>query len=154
MHCPHSPKPSRNTSGFGFLSTPTSCLYVCCTIHQTMMTPFKPHNPKTWTNFYPLTICDDFNCHHASCLGVGTSLICHGTSEKDFCDSLGLTQSVHFPKRKSTNVTPTLLNLILTNFPENSCCSSSAPIGLSDHVLVKVDISLTVIREPPQHRRV
>ena len=42
----------------------------------------------------------------------------------------------------------------MTNFPENICCSSSATIGSSDHVLVKVDISLAVIREPPQRHRV
>ena len=82
------------------------------------------------------------------------SLTCHGTSAKDFCDSLGLTQSVNFPTRIPTNGTPSLLDLILTNIPENICCSSSAPIGSSDHVLVKVDISLAVIREPPQCCRV
>ena len=82
-------------------------------------------------------ICGDFNCHHASWRGVGTSLTCHGTSAKDFCDSLGLTQSVNFPNRISTNGTLSLLDLILTNFPENICCSSSTPIGSSDHVLVK-----------------
>ena len=49
MHCPHTP---RNTSGYGFPSTPTSCLYVCCSVHQTVMTPFTPHYLKTWTNFY------------------------------------------------------------------------------------------------------
>ena len=37
--------------------------------------------------------------------------------------------------------TPSLLDLILTNLPENIFCSSSAPIGSSDHMLVKVDIS-------------
>ena len=98
-------------------------------------------------------ICGDFNCHHASWLGVGTSLTCHGTSAKAFCDSLGLTQSINFPTRISTNGTPSLLDLILTNFPDNICCSSSAPIGSSDHVLVKVDISLAIIREPPHRRR-
>ena len=45
------------------------------------------------------------------------------------------------------------LDLILTNFPQNVCCSSSAPIGSSDHMLVKVNISLAVIREP-QRRQV
>ncbi len=77
-----------------------------------------------------------------------------GTSAKDFCDSLGLTQSVIFPTRISTNGTPSLLDLIWTNFSENICCSSSAPIDSSDHVLVKVNISLALIREPPQHCRV
>ena len=67
---------------------------------------------------------------------------------------MGLTQSVNFPTRISTNGTPSLLDLILTNFPDNICFSSSAPIGSSDHVLVKVDISLAVIREPPHRRRV
>ena len=66
---------------------------------------------------------------------------------------IGLTQSVNFPTRISTNGIPSLLDLILRNFPENICCSSSALIGSSDHVLVKVDISLAVIREPPQRRR-
>ena len=57
-------------------------------------------------SFHPnslFLICGDFNCHHASWLGVGTSLTCHGTSAKAFCDSLGLTQSVNFPPRISTN---------------------------------------------------
>ena len=81
---------------------------------------------------------------------MGTSLTCHGTSAKDFSDSLGLTQSVNFPTRISTNGTPSLLDLILTNFPENICCSSSNPIGSSDHMLVKVNISLADIGEPPQ----
>ena len=73
--------------------------------------------------------------------------------QKTLCNSLGLTQSVNFLIRISTNDTPSLLDLILTNFPINICCSSSAPIGSSDHILVKVDISLAVIREPPQCRQ-
>ena len=84
---------------------------------------------------------------------MGTPLTCHGTSAKDFFDSLELTQSVSFLTLISTNGTPSCLDLILTNFPEN-ICSSSAPIGSFDRMLVKVDISLAVIREPPQHRRV
>ena len=60
-------------------------------------------------------ICGDFNCHHASWLSVGSSLTCHGTSAKDFCYSLGLTQSVTSPTRISANGTPSLLDLILTN---------------------------------------
>ena len=70
---------------------------------------------------------------------MGTSLTCHGTSAKDVCDSLGLTRLVNIPTRISTNGTP-LLDLILTNFHENICCSSSATIGSSDHMLVKIDI--------------
>ena len=61
---------------------------------------------------------------------------------------------VNFPTRISTNGTPSLLDLILTNIAENVHCSSSAPIGSSDHVLVKVTISLAIIREPSQCRRV
>ena len=67
---------------------------------------------------------------------------------------MGLTQSVNFPTWISTNGTPSLLDLILTNFPENICCSSSTPISSSDNVLVKGDISLAVIRKPPQRRQV
>ena len=85
--------------------------------------------------------------------GCGNSLTCHGISAKYFCDSLELTQSVNFLTQISINGTPSLLDLILTNFPEN-ICSTPAPISSSDHVLVKVDISLAVIREPPQRRRV
>ena len=132
-----------------------------CVVPSTKQTPFTPHSENmnqllsTHQNSLFL-ICGDFNCHHASWLGVGTSLSWHGTSAKDFCDSLGLTQSVNFPIRISPNGTPSLLDLILTNFPqfENICCFSSTPIGSSDHMLVKIDISLAVIREPHQHRRV
>ena len=98
-------------------------------------------------------MCGDFNCHDANWLGVSTPLICHGTSAKDFCDSLGLTQSVNFPTKISPNGTPSFLDLIFTNFLEN-ICSSCAPIGSSDHMLVKVDISLDVIGEPLQCHRV
>ena len=84
-----------------------------------------------------ILICGDFNHHHAIWLGVGTSLTCHGTSAKDFCGSLGLTQSVNFPTRISINSTPYFLDLILTNFPENICCSSSAPNGFLTTCLSK-----------------
>jgi len=73
---------------------------------------------------------------------------------KGLCESLVLTQSVNFLTWISTNRTPSLLDLILTNFPENVCCSSSTPIGSSDHMLVKAIISLAVIREPLQRQRV
>ena len=44
----------------------------------------------------------------------------------------------------------------MTNFPANASCSSSssAPIGSCDHVLVKVNISLTIPRKQPQRWRV
>ena len=41
-------------------------------------------------------ICVDFICHHATWLGVGTSLTSHGTSPKNFCDSMGLTFQPQF----------------------------------------------------------
>ena len=50
---------------------------------------------------------------------------------------MGLIQSVNSLTRISTNGTPPLLNLILTNFPENICCSSTAPIGSSHQYLSK-----------------
>jgi len=44
----------RNTSGYSFPSAPTSCWYVCCINHQTVMNPFTSRLLKTWTNFFPL----------------------------------------------------------------------------------------------------
>ena len=72
----------------------------------------------------------------------------------DFCDSTGLTQSVNFPTRISPNGKSSVLELVMTNFPTNVSCSSSAPICLSEHVLVKVNISLAILRELPQCQRV
>ena len=121
----------RNTSGYRFPSAPTTCLFVCCTVHQTVMTPFTSRSPKTRTNKDQLLsthpnslflICGDLNCHNASCLGGDTTLTCHSTSAKGFCDSLGPTQSVKFPTWISVNGTPSLLDLVLTNFPANVCC--------------------------------
>ena len=99
-------------------------------------------------------ICGDFNYHQASWLGVGTSLTCHGTEAKDFCDSLGLTQIGQFPDPDLNQWYPISSGSDFDKLPENICCPSSAPISSSDHVLVKVDTSLAVIREPPQRRRV
>ena len=120
----------RNTSGNGFPSTPTSCLNMCCTVHQTVITPFTSRSPKTWTNFYLLipTLSSSYVVNLTVIMLVGWvwmpwDFTCHGTSGKDFCDSLGLTQSVNFPTRISANGTPSLLDLILTDFPENICCS-------------------------------
>ena len=82
---------------------------------------------------------------------MGTSLACHGTSAKYFFHSMGLTLIGQLP---NPDLNKSILDLILTNSPENICCSSSAPIGSSDQMFVKVDISLAVIREPPHRRRV
>ena len=90
-------------------------------------------------------------CNLAGCY---TSLTSHGTSAKDFCDSMGLTRSVNFPTQISPNGKSSLLDLVMTKFPTNVSCSSSAPIGSSDHVLVRGNISLAIFRELPQPRRV
>ena len=124
----------KNTSGYGFPSTPTSCLSVLYRPPNSddSISILLAKNMDRLLSTHPSSlflICGDFNCRHASWLGVGTSLTCHGTSAKYFCDSLGLTQSVNFPTQISTNSTPSLPDLILTNFPENICCSSSVPIG-------------------------
>ena len=73
---------------------------------------------------------------------------------KDFCDSMGLSRSVNFPTQISPNGKSSLLDLVMTNFPANVSSSSSSPIGISDHMLVKVNISLAILREQPQCRRV
>ena len=67
---------------------------------------------------------------------------------------MGLTQSVNFPTQISPNGKFSLLDLVMTNFPANVSCSSSATIGSSDHVLVKVNISMTILKEQHQHGRV
>ena len=158
MHCPHSPTPQE----YLWLRLPLHSHFMfICVLYRPQISDDSIYtslaeNMDQLLSSHPNSLfltCGDFNCHHASQRGVGTSLTYHGTSAKAFCDSLGLTQSVNFLTRISTNGTLSLLDLILTNFPENICCSSSAPIGSSDHVLVKVDISLAVIREPPQRRR-
>ena len=82
-------------------------------------------------------ICGDFNYHHANWQCVGTSLISHGTSAKDFCDSMGLTRSVNLPTWISFNGKYSFLDLRMTNFPANVSCSSSSPIGSSDLMLVR-----------------
>ena len=76
------------------------------------------------------------------------------TNQSRHRDSMGLTQSVNFPTHISPNGKSSLLDLVMTIFPTNVSCTSSAPIGSSHHVLVKVNISLDVLRELPQRRRV
>ena len=88
---------TRSTSGYGFPSTPTSCLSVLYRPPNSDDSSYILHaeNMDQLLSTHPNTlflICCDFNCHHASRLGVGTSLTCHGTSAKDFCDSLGPTE--------------------------------------------------------------
>ena len=65
-----------------------------------------------------------------------------------------MTRSVNFPTRISPNGKSPFLDLVMTNFPANVSSSSSAPIGSSDHMLVKVNITLAILRELPQHWRV
>ena len=136
----------RSTSGCDFPSAPTYCSSVCCTVLLTVTTPFVSFsdNMDKLLTTHPnslFLICSDFNCHHATWLGVGTSLTSHAISAKDFLDSMGLTRSVNLPTQISPNGKSSLLDLVITSFPTNVSCSSSAPIGSSDHVLVKANIS-------------
>uniref|UniRef100_A0A8C4NKW1 Zinc finger protein n=1 Tax=Eptatretus burgeri TaxID=7764 RepID=A0A8C4NKW1_EPTBU len=136
MHFPHTP---RNTSGSGFPSSPTSCLFRCWTIHQTVMTPFTPCSPKTWTNFNPLIPTLSF-----SNVVTSIAIMTDGWVWVPLSPAMALqqkTSATHWDGHIPTNGTPSLLDLILTNFPENICCSSSTQIGSSDHMLVKVNIS-------------
>ena len=59
------------------------------------------------------------------------------TNQSRHRDSMGLTQSVNFPTHISPNGKSSLLDLVMTIFPTNVSCTSSAPIGSSHHVLVK-----------------
>ena len=140
---------SRSTSGCDFPSTPTSCSSVHYTIPLTVTTPstsLSDSMGKLLTT-HPNSLflmCGAFSCHHANCLGVGTSVTSHGTSAKDFCDSMKLTQSVNFATQISLNGKSSLLDLVMTNFPANVSCS------LSDHMFVKANVSLAILRELPQ----
>ena len=90
-------------------------------------------------------ICSDFNCYHATSLGVDTSLTNHGTSTNDFSDSMRLTRCVNFPTGISPNGKSSILELVITVFHANVSCSPFAIIGSSDHVLVRVNISLAIL---------
>ena len=80
-----------------------------------------------------------------------TAVTRHGTSAKDFCGSRGLTRSVNFLNWISPNGKSSLQDLVLTNFPANVSCSLSTPIASSDDLFLRVNISLAILRELPQH---
>ena len=124
-----------------------NCTLLCCVV-EFVFVLLRPTLASTL-----FIICGNFNCHHANWLGVGTSLTSHCTWEKDFCDSMGPIQSVNFSTRISPNGKSSFLDLVMTNIPANVSSSSSAPIGSSDYMLVKVNIPLAILREPPQRHR-
>ena len=111
MHCPHSPTPPGIPLA---TASPPLPPHVICVLNHPPNSDDSIYNSLSENMDQLLSshpnslflICGDFNCHHASWLGVGTSLTCHSNSAKAFCNSLGLTQSVNFPTRISTNGTP------------------------------------------------
>ncbi|CAK1596057.1 unnamed protein product [Parnassius mnemosyne] len=92
-----------------------------------------------------IVILGDFNAHHAEWLG--SRLTDHaGRSVYDFALAYGLTQLVTSPTRipDVEDHTPSLLDLLLTSHPDGYQVSVDAPLGSSDHCLIRSVVPLTL----------
>ncbi|CAG4968326.1 unnamed protein product [Parnassius apollo] len=92
-----------------------------------------------------VVILGDFNAHHAEWLG--SRLTDHaGRSVHDFALAYGLTQLVTSPTRipDVEDHAPSLLDLLLTSHPDGYQISVDAPLGSSDHCLVRCVVPLTL----------
>ena len=107
-HCSCTDLSPLNSQEYLWLRLPlcSHLLFVCVLYHppssddSMYISPSLSDNMDKPSTTHPnslFLICGDFSCHHATWLGVGTSLTSHGTSTKGFSDSMGLTQSVNFP---------------------------------------------------------
>lgn len=85
----------------------------------------------------------DFNAHHAEWLN-SCKTDHAGRSVRDFALAHGLTQLVSTPTRipDVEGQNPSLLDLLLTSHPDGYNVSVSAPLGSSDHCLVRSMVSL------------
>ena len=75
-----------------------------------------------------------------------------GVAAKTICETAALTQSVFFLPYISSNGSHSLLDVVTSNFLSNLPCCSSAPLGFSNHIFVKVFVSFAIFRELPRHR--
>ncbi|XP_013173125.1 PREDICTED: RNA-directed DNA polymerase from mobile element jockey-like, partial [Papilio xuthus] len=104
-----------------------------------------------------IVVLGDFNAHHAEWLGSRTTDHA-GRSVHDFALSYDLTQLVSSPTRipDVDDHTPSLLDLLLTSHPDSYLVSVDAPLGSSDHCLIRtrVPISRRPRVKPNGHRRV
>ncbi|CAK1594722.1 unnamed protein product [Parnassius mnemosyne] len=92
-----------------------------------------------------IVILGDFNAHHAEWLG--SRFTDHaGRSVYDFALVYGLTQLVTSPTQipDVEDLVPSLLDLLLTSHPDGYPVSVDAPLGSSDHCLIRSTVPLTL----------
>ncbi|XP_045500068.1 uncharacterized protein LOC123697570 [Colias croceus] len=104
-----------------------------------------------------LVVLGDFNAHHVEWLGSRTTDHA-GRTVHDFALAYGLTQLVSSPTRipDVEGHTPSLLDLLLSTHPENYQVSVVAPLGSSDHCLIRSMVPLMGSKQqtPAARRRV
>ena len=91
-----------------------------------------------------IVILGDFNAHHADWLG-SRSTDHAGRSVHDFALAYGLSQLVSSPTRVPdvADHVPSLLDLLLTSHPEGFQVTVDAPLGSSDHCLIRSKVPLS-----------
>ena len=99
----------------------------------------------------------DFNVHHSDWLSPFSNCTnASGVHAYNFALSHSLTQLVDFPTRipRCDNQNPSLLDLFLSSNPNICKVSGSSPLGNSDHLVVNVEInlSLSLANDSPHHR--
>ncbi|XP_022831849.1 uncharacterized protein LOC111360210 [Spodoptera litura] len=88
--------------------------------------------------FAELVILGDFNAHHTEWLS-SRSTDCAGRCAHEFALAYGFSQLVHSPTRipDIENHTSSILDLLLTQRPDGYSISVDAPLGSSDHCLIR-----------------
>ncbi|XP_013161244.1 PREDICTED: uncharacterized protein LOC106113067, partial [Papilio xuthus] len=91
-----------------------------------------------------VVVLGDFNAHHAEWLGSRTTDHA-GRSVHDFALAYVLTQLVTSPTRIPDVVDhlPSLLDLLLTTHPDSYLVSVDAPLGSSDHCLIRTTVPIS-----------
>ena len=96
-----------------------------------------------------LVILGDFNAHHVEWLNSRSTDFA-GRSAHEFALAYGFSQLVHSPTRIPDVETHTssLLDLLLTTRPDEYSISVEAPLGSSDHCLVRTQVPCTHYNPP------
>ena len=90
-----------------------------------------------------IVILGDFNAHYAKWLG--SRFTDHtGKSVHNFALAYGLSQLVSSPTRVPDVMehTPSLLDLLLTSHPDDHVVTVNAPLGSSDHCLIRSTVPI------------
>lgn len=93
-----------------------------------------------------IVILGDFNAHHAEWLGSRKTDHA-GRSVHGLALTCGLTQLVATPTRVPDveSHTPSLLDLLLTSHPDGYNVAVEAPLGSSDHCLIRSTVPITIL---------